>query len=129
MTTTVPGAGSSRHAVTAAEHQARSQHLSRRPSSGAGVASNNGAASATHDLNDGSSGGIAPAVIKAVFFVIGCALLVACAFALDRLGAWSADHGRVWVFLAFFLVMSLGGRWFWAGADAAIGWVKARLNR
>jgi hypothetical protein len=72
---------------------------------------------------------VAPVVIKAVFFVIGCALLVGCAFALDRLGAWSADYGRVWVFLGFFLVMSLGGRWFWAGADAATRWVKARAGR
>jgi hypothetical protein len=78
---------------------------------------------------DGAPGGVSSVVFKAVFFVVGCALLVGCAFALDRLGAWSADYGRVWVFLGFFLVMSLGGRWFWAGADAAIGWVKDQVRR
>lgn len=63
-----------------------------------------------------------------VFFLVGCALLVGCAFAIDKLGQWSADHGQVWVFLGFFLVMSLGGRWFWSGADAGLGWVKDRIR-
>lgn len=127
MTTTVPGAGSSRHTATA-EDAARSQHLSRRPSLNAGAASDDDVAAATHGPN-ADTPGVAPRVIKAVSFFVGCALLVACAFALDRLGEWSADYGRVWVFLAFFLVMSLGGRWFWAGADAAIGWVKDQVRR
>lgn len=105
MTTTVPGAASARH--TAAEVEAP----------------------AMREPNDDAHDGVSWVVMKAVLFVVGCALLVACAFALDRLGAWSADYGRVWVFLGFFLVMSLGGRWFWAGADAAIGWVKAQVRR
>lgn len=33
--------------------------------------------------------------------------------------------GQISVFLAFFLLMSLAGRWFWAGCDAIIG----RLRR
>lgn len=48
--------------------------------------------------------------------------------ALDRLGDWSANYGRVWVFLGFFLAMSLGGRWFWGGADQAITWAKTRIT-
>jgi hypothetical protein len=45
MTTTVPGAGSSRHTATA-EDAARSQHLSRRPSLNAGAASDDDVAAA-----------------------------------------------------------------------------------
>lgn len=69
------------------------------------------------------------AVLTTVLFVIGCALLVGCAVALDKLGTWSADYGRVWVFLGFFLVMSVGGRWFWTGADTSKNWVATRFGR
>lgn len=64
-----------------------------------------------------------------VLFVIGCVLLVGCASAIDRLGDWSAEYGRIWVFLGFFLAMSLGGRWFWAGADTAIAWTRTHIRR
>lgn len=57
-----------------------------------------------------------------VSFLIGCALLVACAWALAyRLQQWSHDYGAVLVFLVFFLIMSIAGRWFWAGIDAGLG--------
>lgn len=56
-----------------------------------------------------------------ISFVAGCALLVWCAWALgDRIPRWSAEHGRVLVFLVFFLIMSIAGRWFWKGIDAAL---------
>lgn len=63
-----------------------------------------------------------------VLFVVGCALLVGCALAIDHLGDWSAEYGRIWVFLGFFLAMSLGGRWFWAGADTAIAWIRTLIT-
>lgn len=83
---------------------------------------------AVGDLHQDRSSGVPAGTAKVVFFLVGCALLVGCAFAIDKLGQWSADYGQVWVFLGFFLVMSLGGRWFWSGADAGLGWVKYRIR-
>lgn len=65
-------------------------------------------------------------VATAAFFVIGCAVLICCALAITHLDEWADDYGQVPVFVAFFIVMSLAGRWFWAGADAAITWLKKR---
>lgn len=48
----------------------------------------------------------------------GCAIIVVAAINLPNLGRWGDEHGNVLVFLGFFLVMSIGGRWFWAGVDA-----------
>ena len=57
-----------------------------------------------------------------ISFALGCALLVGCAWALSsRLQQWSHDYGSMLVFLVFFLIMSIAGRWFWAGIDAALG--------
>ncbi|GED98878.1 hypothetical protein [Gordonia crocea] len=56
--------------------------------------------------------------------IVGTALLVAAAAALPRLSGWADDHGTIVVFLAFFLLMSLAGRWFWAGIDTLIAAVK-----
>ncbi|MGZ8178048.1 hypothetical protein ACXVUM_08945 [Williamsia sp. SKLECPSW1] len=57
-----------------------------------------------------------------ISFVLGCVLLVLCAWALSsRLQQWSHDYGGMLVFLVFFLIMSIAGRWFWAGIDAALG--------
>jgi hypothetical protein len=55
-----------------------------------------------------------------VLFLFGCGLLVAAALNISNLGPWGERYGEVWVFLGFFLVMSIGGRWFWAGVDAII---------
>ncbi|WP_234974328.1 hypothetical protein [Williamsia sterculiae] len=57
-----------------------------------------------------------------VSFVLGCVLLVLCAWALGHwIPRWTRDYGSVLVFLGLFLVMSIAGRWFWAGIDAALG--------
>ncbi|GEE01507.1 hypothetical protein nbrc107696_19530 [Gordonia spumicola] len=55
-----------------------------------------------------------------VLFLLGCGVLVAAAMTVSNLGSWGAQVGEVWVFLGFFVVMSIGGRWFWAGVDAII---------
>lgn len=64
-----------------------------------------------------------------VFFAISCILLVLCALSLEQLPQWFDDYGRIPVFLAFFLIMSLAGRWFWAGADVIISAVKNTITR
>ncbi|WP_244332867.1 hypothetical protein [Gordonia polyisoprenivorans] len=68
-------------------------------------------------------------VLKVVLFLVGCVLLVLAAANLSNLGEWSDRWGVIPVFLVFFLVMSIAGRWFWAGADAILGalmWGKAK---
>ncbi|OUC75494.1 hypothetical protein CA982_26155 [Gordonia lacunae] len=59
-------------------------------------------------------------VLKAVLFVAGCALLVLAAANLTHLAQWSQQWGQIPVFLGFFLLMSIAGRWFWTGADAIL---------
>ncbi|GAB08157.1 hypothetical protein GOARA_002_00020 [Gordonia araii NBRC 100433] len=61
-----------------------------------------------------------------VFWLLGCLLLVVAAVALPRLSEWAGRYGNLPVFLGFFLVMSLAGRWFWAGTDAIISAVRGR---
>ncbi|MCF8572147.1 hypothetical protein L5G32_17955 [Gordonia sp. HY002] len=51
-------------------------------------------------------------------FIAGCTILVVAAWNLPNLARWGDEHGTVLVFLAFFMVMSIGGRWFWTGIDA-----------
>ncbi|GAA1458419.1 hypothetical protein [Williamsia maris] len=80
----------------------------------------------TGDDRDGSTWTL---IGRAALFVVGCALLVGCAFSVNHLSQWMQDYGTVLVFLAFFLVMSLAGRWFWVGADAAIGFVLHGTSR
>ncbi len=67
-------------------------------------------------------GGVSWSVLwRWVSFVIGCVVLVACAWALgSKVPQWTRDHGTMLVFLSFFLVMSIAGRWFWMGIDAAL---------
>ncbi|OUC77238.1 hypothetical protein [Gordonia lacunae] len=59
-------------------------------------------------------------VLKAVLFVAGCALLVLAAANLTHLAQWADRWGQIPVFLGFFLLMSIAGRWFWTGADAIL---------
>ncbi|MEH3154009.1 MAG: hypothetical protein PGN29_01205 [Gordonia paraffinivorans] len=77
------------------------------------------------DVHVGPSHTAATAMTTAwrwISFVLGCVLLVLCAWALStRLQQWSHDYGGILVFLVFFLIMSIAGRWFWAGIDAALG--------
>lgn len=64
-------------------------------------------------------GGSVPAVTM-VLFLIGCAVLVAAAALITELPGWADRWGQIPVFLVFFLVMAIGGRWFWTGVDALI---------
>lgn len=61
-------------------------------------------------------------------FIAGCAILIVAAINLPNLGRWGDEHGNVVVFLCFFLVMSIGGRWFWAGVDALWGAIRGKGN-
>ncbi|GAA1463268.1 hypothetical protein [Williamsia maris] len=69
-----------------------------------------------------SAGGVSwPVVWRWVSFIIGTIVLVVCAWALgSKVPQWTRDHGTTIVFLCFFLVMSIAGRWFWMGIDAAL---------
>ncbi len=58
--------------------------------------------------------------------IAGCAVLVVAAINLPNLGRWGDEYGNVLVFLCFFLVMSIGGRWFWAGIDALWGAIRGK---
>ena len=70
---------------------------------------------------DNAAGGGGVPVLKVVLFLVGCVLLVLAAANLSNLGEWSDRWGVIPVFLVFFLVMSIAGRWFWAGADVILG--------
>nr|WP_082932124.1 hypothetical protein [Gordonia sp. LAM0048] len=59
-------------------------------------------------------------LLQAALFVAGCALLVLAAANLTHLSEWSQQWGQIPVFLGFFLLMSIAGRWFWTGADAIL---------
>ncbi len=59
-----------------------------------------------------------------VLFLVGCVILVVAAVNIANLSSWSVRYGDIPVFLTFFLVMSIGGRWFWGGVDAAIAAVR-----
>ncbi|MCF8587153.1 hypothetical protein [Gordonia liuliyuniae] len=61
-----------------------------------------------------------------LLFIAGCAILVVAAWNLPNLAQWGDDYGTVLVFLAFFMVMSIGGRWFWTGIDAIWGAVRGK---
>lgn len=70
------------------------------------------------------AGGRSVSVWTMLTFIAGCVILVVAAINLPNLSRWGDEHGNVTVFLCFFLVMSIGGRWFWGGIDAL--WSAAR---
>ncbi|GAB09245.1 hypothetical protein GOARA_034_00200 [Gordonia araii NBRC 100433] len=61
-----------------------------------------------------------------MFWLAGCVLLVVAALCLPRLSEWAGRYGSIPVFLGFFLVMSLAGRWFWAGTDAIVSAIRGK---
>ncbi|GAB08553.1 hypothetical protein GOARA_012_01040 [Gordonia araii NBRC 100433] len=61
-----------------------------------------------------------------IVWILGCAVLVVAAVCLPRLSEWADRYGSIPVFLGFFLVMSLAGRWFWAGTDAIIAAIRGK---
>ncbi|MCV7251778.1 MULTISPECIES: hypothetical protein [Mycobacteriaceae] len=58
----------------------------------------------------------------------GLAMLVAGFAAITSLTDWIDRWGTVPVYLTYFLYMSLAGRLFWKGADAAWAAIKSSLN-
>ena len=78
----------------------------------------------------GSDRGGAPhSVGKPVFAVVLGALLMVVAFAnLEHLPGLAQDFGTVWVYLVFFLYMSIGGRLFWWGADTLVAELRKKSN-
>ncbi|MGO4205618.1 hypothetical protein AB4Z09_28575 [Rhodococcus sp. TAF43] len=56
----------------------------------------------------------------AAALVAGLVVLVVVFASLDRVAVWAAEHGPVWVYLGFFLVMSIAGRLFWWGMDTLV---------
>ncbi|MFT3660093.1 MAG: hypothetical protein QM809_01480 [Gordonia sp. (in: high G+C Gram-positive bacteria)] len=65
-------------------------------------------------------------VTTVLLFLAGCAVMVAAAANLANLSAWAERWGQIPVFLVFFLIMALGGRWFWAGVDAFLAALKGK---
>lgn len=74
-------------------------------------------------------GGPLRSVGKPVFAVaLGLALMVVAFANLDHLPALAQDFGTVWVYLVFFLYMSIGGRVFCWGADTLIAEFRKKSN-
>ncbi|WP_237000161.1 hypothetical protein [Gordonia liuliyuniae] len=86
------------------------------------------AAAANEPAHPATDSGRSVSVWTMLLFIAGCALLVIAAINLPNLGQWGDEHGNVLVFLCFFLVMSIGGRWFWAGIDALWSAIRHKGN-
>ncbi|QNG21380.1 hypothetical protein G4H71_19165 [Rhodococcus triatomae] len=69
--------------------------------------------------------GAFPALVAVANLTAGLTLLAIVFANLSRLTGWADQYGTVWVYLGFFLVISIAGRVFWKGADTLI----ARLIR
>jgi hypothetical protein len=93
------------------------RHLATEPAAAPAPAS---ADTTSEDMTAATGEGSGFPVIKAALFVVGCLLLVLAAANLSHLEQWSQRWGQIPVFLGFFLVMSIAGRWFWTGADAIL---------
>ncbi|MBL1079596.1 hypothetical protein JK358_34850 [Nocardia sp. 2] len=52
--------------------------------------------------------------------VVGVVMLVVAFANLSRIPGWADDHGAIWVYLGFFVFMSIAGRLFWNGADELV---------
>ncbi|MGW4847680.1 hypothetical protein [Nocardia brasiliensis] len=56
--------------------------------------------------------------VKPLVAVVGGVGLLVLAFALlDRISGWADQYGAIWVYLGFFVFMSIAGRLFWYGID------------
>jgi NhaP-type Na+/H+ or K+/H+ antiporter len=62
----------------------------------------------------------AGAVKAALALAAGLVLLVLVFANLDHLGEWADRYGTIWVYLGYFLVLSIAGRLFWSGADTLV---------
>lgn len=55
-----------------------------------------------------------------VLFLAGCVVMVLAAANITNLSEWADRWGQILVFMVFFIVMAVGGRWFFGGIDAFI---------
>lgn len=53
-----------------------------------------------------------------LLFLAGCVIMVLAAANITNLSEWAERWGQILVFLTFFIVMAIGGRWFFGGIDA-----------
>ncbi|MGF6885628.1 hypothetical protein ABH933_005166 [Nocardia sp. GP40] len=51
--------------------------------------------------------------------IVGVVLLVEAFASLDRIPGWADRYGAIWVYLGFFIFMSIAGRLFWCSSVAA----------
>ncbi|MFB8281992.1 hypothetical protein [Nocardia colli] len=58
--------------------------------------------------------------------VVGVAMLIAAFAYLNRMSGWADQHGAVWVYLGFFVYMSIAGRLFWWGLDQLLDRLRAQ---
>lgn len=59
-------------------------------------------------------------VMTVVSFLAGCVVMVLAAANITNLSEWADRWGQILVFMVFFIVMAVGGRWFFGGIDAFI---------
>lgn len=57
-------------------------------------------------------------VMTVVLFLAGCVVMVLAAANITNLSEWADRWGQILVFMVFFIVMAVGGRWFFGGIDA-----------
>ncbi len=58
--------------------------------------------------------------VTIILLLAGLAVMILAAANLMNLAEWAQRWGQIPVFLGFFLVMAIAGRWFWTGVDALI---------
>ncbi|MFB8281694.1 hypothetical protein [Nocardia colli] len=56
--------------------------------------------------------------------VVGVVMLVAAFACLNRMPGWADRYGGIWVYLGFFVYMSIAGRVFWWGLDQLLDWLR-----
>ncbi|MFE9575093.1 hypothetical protein ACFYO1_01795 [Nocardia sp. NPDC006044] len=77
----------------------------------------------TSDEHLGDSASVPLRSVAAV--VIGVVMLVAAFACLNRMPGWADSYGAIWVYLGFFVYMSIAGRLFWWGFDQLIDRLRA----
>lgn len=71
-----------------------------------------------HQESRDSVGGSVTDPLRVLGAVVAGVILLIAAFAyLNRIPDWADQHGAVWVYLGFFVYMSIAGRLFWWGLD------------
>ncbi|MBF6129022.1 hypothetical protein [Nocardia brasiliensis] len=58
--------------------------------------------------------------------VVGVVMLIAAFACLNRMSEWADRYGAIWVYLGFFVYMSIAGRLFWWGFDQLLDRLRAQ---